>query len=134
MKKKSDELHKNKTGYQDTANMDKRVEESQLESAEKYQNILKNIHDGCFELDLAGNFTFFNDSVCRILGYSSEELMGMSYRQYTDKDNAKKVFQTYNKVYKTGEPTEGFDWLIIRKDGAKRYIEASVSLLKDSSG
>jgi PAS domain S-box-containing protein/putative nucleotidyltransferase with HDIG domain len=102
--------------------------------AERYRNILENIRDGYFEVDLVGNFTFFNDSVCRILGYSSEELMGMSYRQYTDKDNAKKVFQTYNKVYKTGEPTEGFDWLIIRKDGAKRYIEASVSLLKDSSG
>ncbi|MEN6421494.1 MAG: PAS domain S-box protein [Smithella sp.] len=102
--------------------------------AERYQNILENIRDGYFEVDYDGNFIFFNDSVGRILGYSSEELMGMNYRQYTDKDNAKKVFQSYNKVYKTGEPAEGFDWLIIRKDGTKRYIEASISLLKDSSG
>jgi PAS domain S-box-containing protein/putative nucleotidyltransferase with HDIG domain len=134
MKKKSDELHKNKTGYQDTANMDKRVEESQLESAEKYQNILKNIHDGCFELDLAGNFTFFNDSVCRILGYSRKELMGMNYRHYTDKENAKKVSEAYLKVYNTGESSKGFGWQVTRKDGAKRYIETSVSLQKDSSG
>jgi HD-GYP domain-containing protein (c-di-GMP phosphodiesterase class II) len=39
----------------------------------------------------------------------------------------------FNKVYNTGEPTEGFDWQIIRKDGTKRYVEASVSLQKDSS-
>jgi len=32
------------------------------------------------------------------------------------------------------EPTKEFDWQIIRKDGTKRYIEASVSLQKDSSG
>ena len=60
--------------------------------------------------------------------------MGMNYRQYTDKETSKKVFQTFNKVYNTGEPTKGFDWQIIRKDGTKRYIEASVSLQKDSSG
>ena len=102
MKKKSDELHKNKTGSQDTTNMDKRADESQLENLEKYQNIFKNIHDGCFELDLDGNFTFFNDSACRILGYSREELMGMNYRHYTDKENAKKVSEAYLKVYNTG--------------------------------
>ena len=60
--------------------------------------------------------------------------MGMNNRQYTDKENSKKLFQTFNKVYKTGQPTKGFDWQIIRKDGTKRYIEASVSLQKDSSG
>jgi len=134
MKKKRDELHKNKTGSQYTANVDKRTEESQLEDAEKYQNFLKNIHDGCFELDLAGNFTFFNDSACRILGYSREELMGMNYRHYTDKENAKKVSEVYLKVYNTGEPSKGFNWEVTRKDGSKRYIEASVSLQKDSSG
>ena len=114
--------------------MDKRTEELQLENAEKYQNFLKNIHDGWFELDLAGNFTFFNDSACRILGYSKKELMGMNYRHYTDKETAKKVFETYNKVYKTGEPSKGFNWQVIRKDGVKRDIETSVSLQKDSSG
>jgi diguanylate cyclase (GGDEF)-like protein len=61
-------------------------------------------------------------------------LMSMNNRQHTDKENAKKVFQTFNKVYNTGKPAEGFDWQIIRKDGTKRYIEASVSLKKDSSG
>jgi PAS domain S-box-containing protein len=104
------------------------------ENAERYQNILRNIHDGCFEVDLGGNFTFFNDSVCRVLGYSREELMGMNYRQYIDKENSKKIVQAYNQVYKTGEPIEEFGWQVTRKDGAKRYIEGSISLRKDSSG
>jgi len=46
------------------------------------------------------------------LGYSKEELMGMNNRQYTDKEYSKKLFQAFNKVYNTGEPTEGFDWQI----------------------
>lgn len=103
-------------------------------SGEKYRDFLKNIHDGCFELDLAGKFIFFNDSVCRITGYSSDELMGMSYREYTNQETAKKVFTEYNNVFSTGDPSIGFGWSITRKDGALRYIETSVSLQKDSDG
>ncbi|HUN56208.1 MAG TPA: PAS domain S-box protein [Smithella sp.] len=106
----------------------------EIERAEKYQNIFRNLHDGCFELDLAGNFTFFNNSVSRILGYSPEELMGMNFRQYTDQENADKVFEVYNKVYSEGELAKRFNWQVTRKDGAKRYIETSVSLQKSSTG
>jgi diguanylate cyclase (GGDEF)-like protein/PAS domain S-box-containing protein len=108
--------------------------EALRQSEEKYRSILETIQEGYFEVDFAGNFTFFNDSLCRNLGYSKEELMGMNNRQYTDKEHSKKLFQTFNKVYNTGEPTERFDWQIIRKDGTKRYVESSVSLQKDSSG
>ncbi|KFZ44004.1 hypothetical protein KD27_09175, partial [Smithella sp. D17] len=104
------------------------------EEAERYRNMVENIADGYFEVDLAGNFTFFNDAVCRALGYSREELMGQNYRDHTDKETAKKVFQTYNKVYKTGKIIKEFGYYIIRKDGSKRYIESSVSLRKNSSG
>ena len=112
----------------------KRIEEALRESEERYRTILENIEDGYYEVDLPGNFTFFNDPVCRLFGYSKDELMGMNDRQYTDQENAKKLFQTFNKVYKTGKPTRGFDWEIIRKDGTKRYIEASISLVKNQIG
>ena len=95
---------------------------------------LKDIQEGYFEVDLTGNFTFFNDTLCRVMGYSREELMGMNNRQYIEKEELKKVFQAYNKVYKTGEPNRELSWRITRKDGTKRYIEGSISLLKDSSG
>ncbi len=108
--------------------------EALSESEEKYRSILENIQEAYFEVDLAGNFTFFNDSLCRITGCEREDLKGANHRQFSDKENSKKVFLAFNKVFKTGQPTEGFDWLIIRKDGTKKYIEASVSLKKDSHG
>ncbi len=133
----------NPIGFRGTARdiTERKQAESQREAAldalrqseEKYRTILENIEDGYYEVDLAGNLTFFNNSMCRIWGYPKEELMGMNSRQYTDKENAKILFQSFNEVYKTGKPSKGFDWHIISKDGTKRYIEASVSLLKDSS-
>jgi PAS domain S-box-containing protein len=108
--------------------------EALRQSEERYRTILEDIVEGYYETDIAGNFTFFNDSMCQIWGYPKEELMGMNNRQYTDKENTKKLFQAFSEVYRTGKPAKGFDWQIIRKDGTKRIGEASVSLLKDSSG
>jgi len=110
------------------------MEEELRESEEKHRSILENIEEGYFEVDLAGNFTFFNASTAKIIGYSRDELMGTNNRQYTDEENAKKLYQTFNKVYVTGKTHKGFDWEFIRKDGSKGYIEASVSLRKDSEG
>jgi len=107
----------------------KQAEEELRESEGKYRNILENIEDGYFEVDLAGNFTFFNPSLCRILGYPREEMPGMNNRVFMDAENAKKVFRAFNEVYVTGIPTRGFEWETIRKDGARTYLEVSVSLV-----
>src|SRR5208337_2057497 len=81
----------------------KLAEEALQKSEEKYRTILENIEEGYHEADLAGNFTFFNDSFERILGYGREELMGMSYKQYSaDEENSRNIFHAYNKVYRTG--------------------------------
>jgi PAS domain S-box-containing protein len=112
----------------------KRANEELRESEEKYRTILENIEDGYYEGDVAGNLTFFNDSLCGILGYSRDEMLGMNNRQYMDDLNAMKVYQTFNEVYRTGKPAKAFDWEMIRKDGTKRFVEASVSRREDSTG
>jgi two-component system cell cycle sensor histidine kinase/response regulator CckA len=103
-----------------------------LESEERYRTILDNIEDGYFEVDTTGNFTFFNDSVCQMIGYSLSEMMGMNNREYMDEENAKKVFEVFSSVYNTARPTKGFDWEIIRKDGTRRQVDASVSPMRDN--
>jgi diguanylate cyclase (GGDEF)-like protein/PAS domain S-box-containing protein len=112
----------------------KRAEELLRHSEEKYHTILESIQEGYFEIDLKGRFTFLNDSICRGLGYSREELMGMDYSQYIDQAESQRVFQEYHNVYETGNRNDGFGWRIIRKDGTKRYVEGSIALLKDSAG
>ena len=113
----------------------KQAEEALQKSEEKYRTILENIEEGYHEVNLAGSFTFFNDSFQRIMGYRWEELMGMNYKQYAaDEESARRIFQAYNSVYRTGEPLTRFEWNMIRKDGARRILEVSASLIKDSSG
>jgi len=108
--------------------------ETLLESAEKYQNILLNIEDGYFELDLAGNLSFFNPSLCRISGYSAQELVDMNNRDYATPKTARKMYRIFQKIYQTGRPAKITDYEIIRKDGTTRILEVSASLMRDSSG
>ncbi len=112
----------------------KQIEEKLQRSEEDYRNIIGSMQDGYFENDLAGNFTFVNDALCRVLGYSREELLGKNNRLYTDKETAKKIYQTFNKIYRTGEPIKGFEEEYIRKDGIMGFAELTVSLIRNAEG
>ena len=104
------------------------------ESEEKYRAIIEHMEEGYHEVDVKGNFTFFNESMRKIIGYEREELLGMNNRQYSDEENAREVYQVYNRVYRTGEAVKNFEWQIIRKDGFRRDIEVSTSLIRDRDG
>jgi diguanylate cyclase (GGDEF)-like protein/PAS domain S-box-containing protein len=112
----------------------KHIEDKLRRSEGKYRTILEDMEEGYFEISLEGNFTFVNDAECKNLGYSREELIGMNNRQYTDEENAKKAFQAFSNLYKTGESCKIFDYEVTRKDGTKAIAELLVSLVKDSKG
>ena len=101
---------------------------------ERYRAILNEIEDGFYEVDLAGNFTFCNASMCGMLGYKTSEIMGMNYRAFMDGEGEKRVFEVFNRVYRSGEPEKDFDYELIRKDGSRVPIEVSVSLIRGQSG
>jgi len=112
----------------------KRTHEALRESEEKYRTILESIEDGYFEVDLAGNLTFFNDSLCKISGLPRNELMGMNYREYTTPETAKRMYQVFNKIYRTGKLARVMDHEIITKVGRTVVLGMSTSLMRDPAG
>jgi PAS domain S-box-containing protein len=112
----------------------KQMEEALRRSEERYRTILDDIKEGYFEMDLAGNFTFFNDALCRLIGYSREELMGMNYRVYVPPEKRKEAFEIYNRIYRTGEPASMIDVVQIRKDGKRIFVESSAYPIKNEKG
>ena len=112
----------------------KTAEKALEESEEKYRTILESIEEGYFEVDLAGNFTFVSDSLCRIAGCSREELLGLNNRDYTSAETANEMYQIFNRTYLTGKPAKMVDYEIFRKGGSPRIMEMSASLIKDVTG
>ena len=113
----------------------KRAEARLRESEARYRIILESIEEGYYEVDRGGSFTFVNPASCRQLGYGLDELIGMNYRQYVADDaNREKIFAAYTDLFRTGETMRGLCWDVRRKDGQRRTIEVSVSLIHDKQG
>ena len=117
-----------------TISQRKEAEAARQESESKYRTILESIQEGYYEVDLDGNLTFFNESMCQIVGYARLELLGMNISLFMDAENARKVFGAFETVAEQDTTVESLDWSLIRKDGATRFVETSVGLLKDANG
>ncbi len=111
----------------------KKIEKALRESEEKHRKILETIADGYHEVDLQGNLTLVNDSLCEILGYSRDELIGMSYKQIMDEENARGIREAYNAVFRTGISNPEFSYKVFRKDGTVRDVSVSIAPVRDSN-
>ena len=114
----------------------KRVEaaEALRLSEEKYRSIIENIEEGYFELDLKGNFNFFNNSLCKITGYTYEELKHTNYQKYSNQRTSENMFKLFNQVFRTKQPVSVADFEIIVQDGRTLQIDLSAAPIMDDCG
>ncbi|MCE5284026.1 MAG: PAS domain S-box protein [Deltaproteobacteria bacterium] len=114
---------------------DRKIKEDELRlSEERYRTILENIEDGYFEVDLVGNLMFASEPCLKITQSPWEVMKGMNFRQYTPKEDWPKVYESFYRVFSTGEAIKGLDWDVVRLDGSRLRIESSVSLIRDAQG
>lgn len=111
-----------------------KAEEALRRSEEKYRNILENIEEGYFELDTNGTLIFFNNALCTITGYSENELMGISLKQYSSQATADNMFQVFHQIFRTGKPKGIVDFDINLKDGRTITIDLSATPIKRHDG
>ena len=117
-----------------TINQRKQAESALRESEARFRLIVENAPVGYFELDLQGGFVFFNDAACRILGFPAGEMAGMHHRDLVGEDSRDRLDAAFALVLETGDTARSIDWVLIRKDAAKRFVESSISLLRDLKG
>jgi two-component system sensor histidine kinase/response regulator len=117
-----------------TINQRKQAESALRESEARFRLIVENAPVGYLELDRQGGFVFFNAAACRILGFPADEMGGMHHRDIVHEASRAKVDKAFAQVLETGDTPRPIDWVLIRKDAAKRFVESSISLLKDLKG
>ncbi len=111
----------------------KQAEESLRKSEERYRTILNEMSEGYYEVDLAGNYTFFNVAFHNLFGYAKNEKMGTKYSRYAAEEaEKKKVYKVFNKLFKTKVPVQNLEWDIIRKDGERRTLQYFSAVAKNS--
>jgi len=103
-------------------------------SNERYQAFIENIEEGVYEVDIHGNYIYFNNALCVIFGYPREEIQFQNYAKFMDKEQAKVAYETFNTIYRTEQGVSDLVWKIIDRHGEERIIELSANLITDQQG
>jgi PAS domain S-box-containing protein len=104
------------------------TEETKIQE-DRYRVLIDDVADGFYEVDLHGNFKFFNNALCRIFGYAREEIQDHNFTEFMDEANARIAYEAFNRIFRTGGGIVDIKWQISRKDGEKRHLEISASLI-----
>lgn len=103
------------------------------ESLARYETILNDVDIHLGELDLQGRMTFINDAGCRMWGMPREKLIGLPSNAYLFPETRDKVTHIYRQVLQTGIPVKNAIIEVSGKNGGRRIIETSVSLIRDAN-
>jgi two-component system, sensor histidine kinase and response regulator len=112
----------------------KSSEAARQKSEKKYRDILENMEDGYFEVDLAGIFTYANAAAALQLGTTKEQMVGTNFSEYGTERDVKQLFEAFNKMYKIGKPLNQFGYLLISPDGTEKHMEITASPIRDTQG
>lgn len=111
----------------------KQVEEALRESEERYRSVVENSHAGILIVDEDYRFTYANEELCRILGYPLKEIMGHDFRDFLDDESRQVISDRYVRRQKGEDVPPRYEFNIVRKNGEKRRIEISVTVIRNSS-
>ena len=114
----------------------KRMEKALAESEERYRALVDTAGKAGLGIEIVQNtrdreavVVFVNDEYCRMMGYSREELPGMSEWDLVAPVDLKKVQDRYRRRQR-GEDVPGFyEIIMLRKDGTLLPIETSVKTM-----
>jgi len=99
---------------------------------EKYNLILEEINLFYCEMDLEGRILFFNVPFCTALGYTREEIEGLSYGRLMENPSQDLFSAALTHVCRTGLPRRRIDYVLLRKNGSILHTETSIFLMTDA--
>jgi PAS domain S-box-containing protein len=106
----------------------KRAEEALRESEGRFRALFENANDaitvyGVTPDDMPSRFTDVNENMCRLTGYTREELLSMSPLDLDDPGTWEAARDINQKLMNQGDLV--FERIHVRKDGQKRPVEIS---------
>lgn len=107
----------------------KAAQDSVRENEEKYRELFENANDIVFTLNMDGNFTTFNKAGEEITGYSRSEILQMSLKDLTAKENLDLITKNTKVLLLSKKPIT-YELKLVSKDGKPILLEISTRLIE----
>jgi diguanylate cyclase (GGDEF)-like protein/PAS domain S-box-containing protein len=113
-----------------------RIEAQQAlrDSEARFRQTFELAGSGIAHVDLDGYFLRVNRSLCAILGYASEELVGRTVRDLSHPDDHGKTDAGRARVRSGELESARFQKRYLRKDGAPVWVDLTVAVVRDGEG
>jgi len=112
----------------------KQAEDTIRESEELFRSVIENSHNTIFIGDENYLVKYMNDKVFELTGYKPEELIGTDFRALLERESRPLVQDRYRLRQKGNKVPPRYEFNIVRKDGEKRRVEISSSIIHDRGG
>ncbi len=112
--------------------LQKEFEAQLVKSEEYYRLLIQTTNEGFWRVDENHRTTEVNDSLCRMLGYKREEMLGKIPTDFTDKDNAK-IFHT-QLAYRAKSDHRSYEITLTKKSGDKVCTRFNATTLRSKEG
>ncbi len=104
----------------------KRTEEALRESEERYRDLLENANDLIQSVTPEGSFIYVNRAWRETLGYSEDEIPGLSLMDIIHPDSKAHCAETFQRVM-AGEDIERVEAMFVAKDGRTITVEGNIN-------
>lgn len=101
---------------------------------DRYRMLIEDKSIGFFETNAIGEFVFFNDAFCSMVGRSSKELMNRNLRDLIDPEDTPPTTSNSNGVQNVSDQFKPIEWRIHCENGKKRIVEVSQRPIMTVSG
>jgi two-component system cell cycle sensor histidine kinase/response regulator CckA len=105
----------------------KRAEDAARKSGNKFRALFNSVNDSILIHDFEGRILEVNDVICRLLGYSREELLRMSPRNFDAPEAAKNVPANIRNITQKGE--HRFESEQMTRDGRRIPVDVSARVI-----
>ena len=104
------------------------------ERGRKFNQIIEDHEDGYYEIDLTGNFIFFNRAIPLMSGYSPDELQSLNGLDLVAPENMAEARQLFKDALKKGTATQYVEINFSKKDGTTVFVKMTVAAVKNANG
>lgn len=101
------------------------------QSEEKYRKIVEETGDAVYSSDYKGYLTYINPICKKLTGYTESELVGKHFLEIIAPDWKQKVAKFYKEQFDNKIQETSFSFPIITKSGERKWIEQTVTQLKE---